>query len=206
MSKAKFEDISGQTFNWLTAVRLDRWQPGKGFYWWWRCECGKEKPIRLIHVMSGHTKSCGCKRKSTKINFPPPCSKCGTVHERRTAQGGYAKLCQNCYNKEKNHTAYPPKYLLARAKDRANKFNLPFNLTEEDAVIPEFCPILGIKLAYGAANRESSPSLDKIIPSLGYVKGNVAVISNRANRLKDNGTSGEHRRIADWMDAQKEAA
>jgi hypothetical protein len=208
MSKAKFENISGQTFNWLTAVRLDRWQPGKGFYWWWRCACGKEKSIRLIHVTSGHTKSCGCKRKSTKRNFPQPCAKCGAVHERRTAKGGYAKLCQTCFNKQQNHSAVPTKYLLARARDRANKFEIPFDLFEKDIVIPEFCPILGIKLTYGGiGERESSPTLDRLRGDLGYVRGNVSVISFKANRIKNNGTADEHRRIADWMDAQtKEAA
>jgi hypothetical protein len=49
---------------------------------------------------------------------------------------------------------------------------------------------------------DTSPSLDKINPELGYVPGNVAIISYRANRIKNNGTAEEHRLIADWMDAQ----
>ena len=36
-----------------------------------------------------------------------------------------------------------------------------------------------------------SPSLDKIIPSLGYVKDNIWVISYRANTIKNNCTFEE---------------
>ena len=54
--------------------------------------------------------------------------------------------------------------------------------------------------------RDSSPSLDRVVPSLGYIPSNVAVISHLANRIKNTGTAEQHRRIADWMDAQSEAA
>lgn len=62
------------------------------------------------------------------------------------------------------------------AKARAKKAGLPFDLTLEDIVIPALCPALGTPMV--------KPSLDRTIPSLGYVKGNVQVISHRANRLK----------------------
>ena len=203
MSKAKFEDISGQTFNWLTAVRLDRWRPGKGFYWWWKCNCGIEKSIRLVYVTSGKIKSCGCKRTNPKLKLPPSCGICGDVSDRRTAQGGYSKTCKKCYIKQKNHTSKPPVYLLNRARTRAKSLGLAFAITLDDIVIPEYCPILGIKLAYGGIKeRDSSPSLDKIIPELGYVPGNIAVISHLANRIKNSGSAEQHRLIADWMDAQ----
>lgn len=43
-------------------------------------------------------------------------------------------------------------------------------------------------------------SLDRIVPSLGYVPGNVAVISHRANRIKSDATADELRAVADWLD------
>ena len=203
MSKAKYEDISGQTFNSLTAIRLDRWQPGKGFYWWWKCECGKDRSIRLIHVTSGHTKSCGCKRKDTRLKEAPSCGICGEISDRKTSQGGFSKTCQKCYNKQKNHTDKPVVYILNRARSRAKKLDIPFEITIEDIVIPEFCPVLGIKLAYGGMKeRDSSPSLDKRVPELGYVPGNIAVISHLANRIKNTGTAEQHRRIAEWMEEE----
>lgn len=51
-------------------------------------------------------------------------------------------------------------------------------------MIPETCPVLGIPLTIGGKRSPSSPSLDRIDPALGYVPGNIRVISDRANRLK----------------------
>lgn len=87
------------------------------------------------------------------------------------------------------------KCLIRGAKQRAKRDNLSFNITYEDITIPEYCPLLGIKLNnhLGEGNNlvEDSPSIDKIIPSLGYIKGNVWVISNKANRIKSNATFEE---------------
>ena len=81
----------------------------------------------------------------------------------------------------------PKKYLLASAKSRAKRRGLEFNLTENDITIPENCPILGIKLNpvhYSKQDKEFSPCLDRVDNTKGYIKGNVAVISFKANRLK----------------------
>ena len=74
--------------------------------------------------------------------------------------------------------------LVERARSRALKANLPFNLRRQSIVIPVSCPVLGIPLKLGATRSANSASLDRIVPSLGYVEGNVRVISDRANRLK----------------------
>jgi hypothetical protein len=39
------------------------------------------------------------------------------------------------------------------------------------------------------------------VPAKGYVKGNVAVISTRANRIKSNATYKEIQMVADWVKA-----
>jgi hypothetical protein len=98
-------------------------------------------------------------------------------------------------------------YLLARARQRARAAGLPFSITREDIVIPDRCPIFDIPLSWsGMKERNSSPSLDRLVPELGYVRGNIAIISHLANRIKNTGTADEHRLIADWMDAQTKAA
>lgn len=48
----------------------------------------------------------------------------------------------------------------------------------------------------------ASPSVDRIVPSLGYVLGNVALLCWRCNNLKRDATAEELRRIADWLDAR----
>lgn len=74
------------------------------------------------------------------------------------------------------------------AKIRSNKYEIPFNIEISDIKIPEFCPILGIKLDtdYSDKTKQSSPSLDKIHPKLGYIRGNIAVVSFKANRMKSD--------------------
>jgi hypothetical protein len=87
--------------------------------------------------------------------------------------------------------------VLADARRRAREHNLPFDLKFSDIVIPERCPVLGIPLIRGKGKQHAgSPSLDRIIPNLGYVRGNVVVVSLRANRLKSNATLDEIRAIA----------
>lgn len=81
------------------------------------------------------------------------------------------------------------KYLLQGAKQRAKKYGVPINITIDDIFIPEFCPYLGVKLV--PFSGWDSPSLDKINPELGYVKGNVQVISTKANTMKSNATHAE---------------
>jgi hypothetical protein len=83
--------------------------------------------------------------------------------------------------------------MLWDAKRRAKKAGLPFDIQFDDIVIPDVCPLLGIKIERGAVGQpvNGSPSLDRIECSKGYVAGNVWVISHRANTLKSNATIEE---------------
>lgn len=84
------------------------------------------------------------------------------------------------------------RYLLSRARQRALKYGLEFNLDINDIIIPEICPILEKPIIYGVkGNYEYSPSLDRIDNSKGYIKGNVRVISKRANTMKNSATIEE---------------
>lgn len=88
-------------------------------------------------------------------------------------------------------------------KKRAKRRGLPFDLTIEDLEVPEKCPILGLELKVGSdSSLEVSPSLDRIVPELGYVKGNIRVISFRANRLKSDASIEELEAILKYMKEQ----
>jgi hypothetical protein len=99
------------------------------------------------------------------------------------------------------------KRYLQNAKSRARRDNVPFNLTLQDLIniATDECPILHTPFVWGGASmgkgrtRPDTPTLDRILPELGYVRGNVAFLSYRANRIKDNGTMQEHYDIADWI-------
>jgi predicted DNA binding CopG/RHH family protein len=93
------------------------------------------------------------------------------------------------------------------AKRRAQVQGIPFDLTREDvqALWPEggLCPVLGIKLGSNLGKMGSqgqSPTLDKYIPSKGYVRGNVTIVSHKANTIKGDITDPDvFRRLAGWL-------
>lgn len=89
-------------------------------------------------------------------------------------------------------------------KHYAKKHNVPFNISIDYvlSLVTTHCPILGIKMSWCVQSgkvTDASPSLDRIVPELGYVEGNVVWLSNRANRIKGDGTAAEHAAIERFM-------
>lgn len=92
------------------------------------------------------------------------------------------------------------------ARERARNAGIAFSITVEDIedVWPKDgrCPALGILLAQGrGAVGDASPTLDRLDPARGYELGNIAVISNAANRAKGNLSADEMERLAAWVRA-----
>lgn len=73
--------------------------------------------------------------------------------------------------------------MLHNAQRAARRFSVPIDITADDIVIPARCPAFDIPLqrSNGVAG-EASPSIVRIEPALGYVKGNVVVMSAKAAR------------------------
>ena len=106
---------------------------------------------------------------------------------------------------KRHRAAHPHKRMLKSARKNAGLKQLPCDLTLADLPMPERCPILGLVIDYsygtkGGKIQQTSPSVDRIDPTKGYVKGNIQVISMRANTLKNNATAEELRKVADYMD------
>jgi len=101
----------------------------------------------------------------------------------------------------------PVAYVLLRARQRAKKKTIPFALTRENVAMPENCPCCGNKLTVDTEIRGQgnphphAPTLDRMVPSLGYVPGNVNIICWTCNWVKLTATSAQLRMVADWMDA-----
>jgi hypothetical protein len=139
---------------------------------------------------------------------------CNTCQEERpesefykNRKGSY-KYCKTCYI-EKNK-GYQESYrtnnrfaIRVRAcKARAKYKGLPFDLTEEylREVWTGVCPVFNTPLDIQALkNSPKHAELDRIIPELGYVKGNVVWLSQRANRLKHDAKLEELERLVGWL-------
>lgn len=116
------------------------------------------------------------------------------------------RVCKTCHTAQseakriEDREANLPKWMLRNARHRAKAQGVPFDLEETDIEISSVCPVLGIPLVVSRGHfTDNSPALDKFIPELGYVKGNVTVISQKANMMKSNATLQEVEALAAWM-------
>ena len=86
--------------------------------------------------------------------------------------------------------------MVTRAKARAIEKGVPFDITADDVEFVEICPLLNIPLNWNHGPRvKNTPSLDRIIPEKGYVKGNIRIISNLANMMKSYASNEELRKF-----------
>lgn len=105
----------------------------------------------------------------------------------------------NAYKREL-HRKHPQNVILQNARNRAKKYGIPFDLNKSDITIPLVCPVLGIpiKINNGSVSA-NSPTLDRFIPDNGYVKNNIAIISHKANTIKNDASIEELEKVLDWM-------
>jgi len=99
------------------------------------------------------------------------------------------------------------KWLSIRLLNRSGDRKIPRD--EIDAIykslfpLPNYCPVLGCKLYYDdrkGLEPQYVPSLDRVDSSKGYIAGNIAIISYRANVMKSCGDAKEHQKIAEFID------
>jgi hypothetical protein len=139
------------------------------------------------------------------------CTKCGIVkgldqfYKRKASKDGRCPICIDCdHIKHKNYCQRNPVTIqvgkmVDKARARANNKNLLFDLDRNyiRSIVPSHCPIFNIPLEWtlqrgnGSSPLPNSPSLDRIDPAKGYVKGNVWIISHRANAIKNDASHEE---------------
>lgn len=167
----------GFTSGLLTVLDRDRSAPWKGHVIV-QCACGLIKSVYWDAIANKATKSCGCKTQEWKV--------AGHITHGKT------------------HTRQYQLWIAARQRAKDN--HVPFGIEIEDVVIPKTCPVFGTTLLINRPRdgngkaQDNTPSLDRVIPVLGYIRGNVQVISWRANRLKQAMTPGEAKLLSQYMD------
>jgi len=156
------------------------------------------RPKSKSHVGEKHNRLTILEQHSEKkaVYFTVKCD-CGTIKKvRKDAIIGPRAETKSCgcvlkaHDWNRGRDARSPMW--SRAKYRAKQKGLEFNITKEDIIIPDTCPLLGTPM--------ESPSLDRIDSSKGYIKGNVWVISNRANTLKNDATLSELKLLVEKLE------
>jgi len=141
------------------------------------------------------------------------CSKCRetktfeSFSKNRTRKDGMAAQCKACEREFNIYKRKTENRLLTLARHRAKKKNLDFNLEVTDIIIPDYCPILGIKLQKNRGSKganDNSPSVDRIDNNRGYVKGNIKIISYKANTMKSSSSTGDLKKMIDYIENNKE--
>ena len=144
-------------------------------------------------------KSPGCPHGRRVV--PTRCVKCGKKEPKEKANIINKRANCSCESQVALGLSNTPLGRMFHASQaRSKKEGWEYNLTIEYLIelgIPETCPCLGIPLNKEIKERsENSPALDRIDNNKGYIKGNVWIISDRANRLKNDGNADELMKIA----------
>lgn len=148
------------------------------------------------------------KDKRTSDGLVNSCKKCVARYKRQWYENGGAEKTQ--FYLKANPVQTITRKLVGHARDRARDKNLPFNIdldyvramVGENAELASHCPVFNVRLEWscqrgnGSKPLPNSPSIDRIDPERGYVKGNIKIISFRANQIKSDASPSELKLVA----------
>lgn len=111
-------------------------------------------------------------------------------------------VCDKAWSKRSQRNS-PHKARFRAKAGTARRQGIEFDLEFDDIIWPELCPVLGIRLDYsygtkGGHAKKTSPSFDRIDPTKGYVKGNVIIVSLKANAIKQDASAEEVLRVGQF--------
>ena len=161
-------------------------------------KCGQELPLDAFNKgnsLFGRRSFCReCEKKIQ--NAPEKRKRRRELELLRRQDPNYVKKCNERDRSRIHNNPNSIKLALLRnAKQRAKTKGLEFNIDISDIELPNVCPLLGIPLfsSYREEGKsvDNSYSIDRINPSKGYIKGNVWVISYKANRIKNDASLEE---------------
>jgi hypothetical protein len=128
--------------------------------------------------------------------------------DKHDASKGRKEVCKRCSKNLKEKARRDRSWqedligtLWKNTRARAKSAGIEHTLSKEDIVIPEFCPVLGIKLhTEDRKAKYAAPSIDRIDNTKGYTPDNIVVVSVRANLLKKDATLTEMRALVKFYD------
>lgn len=184
-SPNRFVDISGQRFGlWVVMKRSEE----KHAYWDCRCDCGSERDVYGQNLRNGFSKSCGCIDTSGDNN-----------HRRQLAKNKHGAD----YVERENPWYDQASGIFSRSKAAGieNGFKSICELASYlMSICPSHCPVFDVPFVRGSAGFSPyAPTVDRKDNSLGYVRGNLQVISMKANGMKANASDDEMKMFAEWI-------
>jgi predicted Rdx family selenoprotein len=134
------------------------------------------------------------------------CSKCkkwllasGFYKNKATKRGlnSYCKICFSPHNKGLYSKMGCMKRIWFVSKTNSRRTGMIHTIEVSDIPSPEKCVYTGMILNYSPGRRkkhseyQNTASIDRIDPRLGYIEGNIQIITMQANRMKNDATIEE---------------
>jgi len=149
------------------------------------------------------------------------CNKCGLIknfklYRKKNNKSGWKDIngglrysyCKHCESQRmrERYILNPIPQMLSNSKIRAKKKDLPHNIKSKDMekIWPKNnkCPVLGNNFDMGykkGRSKNYAPSLDRIEPKKGYVKDNIIIVSDIVNRMKQDATLDDLKKISEFF-------
>lgn len=167
--------------------------------WECKCACGVHRVVSAANLTSGKSSSCGCLREEIR----PTLAKRRDFTGQRNPRA--KKSIEGCGVWVPSSSVWYKR--AAGIYYNAKKAGVPVGFTNAAAlaayvvkIAPQRCPVFGKPFVErGVGFSKWSPSIDKIDPKLGYVEGNIQVISMLANCMKRDATPEQLRMFAKWV-------
>jgi hypothetical protein len=194
----KLIDLTGKVFGRLTVLR----RAPRTYQTMWACACScgtLVDAVSGINLKSGHTTSCGCAREEARPGYAARRDFNGLNNPRAKASkaknGGVHIPSSSVWYKRAAGVFYA-----ARNGGIKLGFSSVAELTQYVIEIkPAACPVFNKRfVARGRGFSPWSPSIDKIDPRKGYVRGNIQIISMLANCMKRDATPQQLKQFARW--------
>jgi len=196
-------DLTGKTFGRLTVQRI----APRTYQTMWECHClcgVNSVVVSGVNLRTGHTRSCGCLRNELRPTYAKSRDFTGMNNPRakksHAVSGGVYLPSSSVWYKRAAGIFYA-----ARKKGAPLGFKTVAQLAAHVVEIkPACCPVFNKPFVErGTGFSDWSPSIDKIKPHKGYVKGNIQVISMLANCMKRNASPAQLKQFAHWVLKEK---
>lgn len=196
------------TGNWALSARLSGVSENTAHGWRKRLPGLRAECDGILSIWRGDTGIKKCRKCKVERPIAEFNARDTKQMPRAVCKECYNTVVRNCYSRFKEKSFF--KHKAGRAKTRATRLGVPYNIDNEylEGLWTGYCAVSGVKLTLGTAKEggcyeETSAELDRLVPEKGYVKGNVAFLSRRMNRIKNNSTREEIELLNNWFNSNE---